>query len=90
MPTLQLQVDPVGNGQHLSSGSQLRACAEGRGDEMADQLGIESISGQAQTLVPDHPAGGRLARGKGWPDPQERKVACTTSEIADHDQFVVL
>src|SRR5262245_37760386 len=87
MPSFKITVDPLGHRQNLIERAVLRRAAEFQRNQVADNAGIESVAGESDTFRAENAI---RALTIPWSDTQKRKVTCTTAEVADKNQFVMI
>ncbi len=95
VPALEVGVDPGGGGGDevggavgcLGEGALEGGGAQGWGDEMADDAGVEGVSGEAEAGVAEDALGARDGAA-GGADVDEGEVAGSAAEVADEDEFV--
>ena len=91
VPTLQVGVDPRGDGgKKLVERARFGVRSEGRGDELADDAGVKCVAGQAYSAVPEQVLRGAAAAADFGAGAEQGEIAGATAEVTDQEQFVVV
>src|ERR1700722_2904621 len=90
VPALELDVNPVRNGQNLAQRTQLRSGSESWWDEVPDDLRIEGVPCYADSRVTHDAARGLFFSTNIGTNVNQGEVACSTAKIADENEFVVI
>src|SRR5438552_6635655 len=91
MPALEVGVDPCWYGRKdLVERSGLGVGAQSRRNELADDAGVECIACQAHAAVAKQVSGAGTAGSRERSDAEQGEITCSSSEIADQDEFIMV
>ena len=91
MPVLQFGVDPVRNGwQDLLHRPRRRPSAQGRGNQIPDNLGVKGVAGESDTAIAEQIRGSSASFADVGADVQQGEVTGPTAEVSDQNQLVMI